>query len=228
MVSPAAMVFLLAVPAPRAGYFLVATRKYPKKRRPSGAKAPALLGRGGGWPTGHPCPAANARLPGAPLSGLIRLGLRCSARRQRGERQHLKPTPNIKTFLRRWVWYFGFWFGCRPLSRTEHRRLVRIRPAWIYHAGRVWDTRVFRSTRTCCRKTPSPTEERRAPHTKARSALVWGATMGQNGFGDFRRNVSPGRECMPRERRDARSGASHSCARRNAHIIFKPSRERYK
>jgi len=56
--------------------------------------------------------------------------------------------------------------------------------------------------RESCRLTSSQTEERRAPHNKAQRALLWGATMGKNGFGDFCRNKS------------------HSCARRHAHYYF--------
>jgi hypothetical protein len=44
------------------------------------------------------------------------------------------------------VWIFGLRFGCRPLSRTEHRRAARIRPAWNYHAGRAREARVGRRT----------------------------------------------------------------------------------
>ena len=65
------------------------------------------------------CPAANARLPGAPLSGLIRLALRCSARRKRG---------NVNTRTSKSPKALVLWFGCRPLSRTEHRGSARIRP----------------------------------------------------------------------------------------------------
>jgi len=69
---------MIAGLAPRARYFLVATRMYPKKRSPVARRAkdarfPALLGRRGGWPTAHPCAAANARsLPRpAKSAGLI-------------------------------------------------------------------------------------------------------------------------------------------------------------
>ena len=77
---------MIAGLAPRARCFLVATRKHPKKRSPVARRAkdarfPALLGRRGGWPTAHPCAAANARsLPRpAKSAGLTLAALRCSA-----------------------------------------------------------------------------------------------------------------------------------------------------
>ena len=59
--------------------------------------------------------------------------------------------------------------------------------------------------RTYCRKTPSPTEERRAPHPNALCALGWGATKGQVGLVTFAETYLQGRECMPRERRVRRN-----------------------
>jgi len=102
-------------------------KKVPKEALPSGATAPALLGRDGGFSTAPPCPAKNARLPGAPLAGLIRLDLRCSARRKGGNvnTKSQNQRHNLKAFG--WDWFFRF--GCRPLSRTEHRRAARTRPA---------------------------------------------------------------------------------------------------
>ncbi len=124
------------------------------------------------------CPAANARLPGAPLAGLTRLGLRCSVR-LKGRTPNLKNQEQKPGGKKPKASRFGFIVKAidvtRPFWPAEHRRAGRRRPAWIYHAGRAREARVFRSTRTYCRKTPSPTEERRAPHHPSEVRLGGGA-----------------------------------------------------
>jgi hypothetical protein len=59
---------ILAVPAPRAGYFLVATRKYPKKRSPRWRAIPALRAFAVKLARRHfPVPRARCCFPAAPL-----------------------------------------------------------------------------------------------------------------------------------------------------------------
>jgi len=138
---------------------------------------PALLGRRGGFSTVRPCTAKNARLPGAPLTDLVLADLRCSVRLKGRHLNQKKPAlnPKPKALV---AWIFVLVVKAidvtRPFWPAEHRRAARMRPAWVYHAGRAWEARVGR--RTGCPVGQPPRRPRSAgdPTTQANFAWVVG------------------------------------------------------